>query len=124
MAVAAATSALVLGSTAAAWADYDTTGTVSSRTYQGSSGVSGVYKSYTMTAGGNQFCVRSSSLSSNDPIDASQFTRVFIVSGGTQSFGGYGSIANGNTVKARVNESASPTYCNGKKLAYMVWVYL
>jgi hypothetical protein len=77
-----------------------------------------------MSAGGNTFCVRSSSLSSNDPIDSSQFTRVIVVSGGVQSFGGYGSVLNGRTVKANVNTSASPTTCNGKPLAYLVWVYM
>ncbi|TFH74334.1 hypothetical protein [Cellulomonas sp. HD19AZ1] len=121
VAAAAAAIALVLVPTVA-WADYEVTGTVSGRTYQGASGLSGVHKTYTMNAGGKSFCIRSSSLSSNDPVDASGYTRIFVRSGANQRFGGFADVVNGRSVTVRVNESASPAMCQGKKLAYMVWV--
>lgn len=108
----------------AAWADYSVTGTVSGKTYLGADGISGVYKYYKITVGGKTFCIRSSSVSGNDPLNAAQFSRIFIRSGGTQSFGGFPDVVNGRNVTANVNESASPGLCGGLKLGYMVFVNL
>ena len=121
----AVAAAAVIGLTAtAALADYQLNGNVTSRTYRGSSGVSGVYKSYSYSVAGNpQVCVRASSLSSNDPLDANNFSRIWVVTGTTQTPGGYGSIAVGNRVRMNVNTDASPSQCAGYKLAYQVWVY-
>ncbi|WP_159805983.1 hypothetical protein [Cellulomonas citrea] len=124
-AVVALATAAVTGLASTALADYSLNGSVTARSYLGSTGTSGVYKSYSYSVNGSaKVCVRSSSNSQNNPTDAANFSKIFIVSGGTQSWGGYGNIAVGDTVKMYVNTDApSPLGCNGYKLAYMVWVY-
>jgi hypothetical protein len=123
LAAVATALALILVPTAA-WADYRVSGTISGLYQNGFSGSSQEYRAYVMNAGGKTFCVNSSQVSSNNPVDASKFSHIYVRSNGTQWEGGYGDLANGRKITVNVNTSASPQGCGGKNLAYLVWIDL
>lgn len=100
---------------------YRVTSKVTTKSLLAATGVSGVYKSHKVVAGGKTFCVRASSNSGNDPGTA-DFTRIIVRSSGGQQLGGYGSYAVGDVVQADVLEGRSPTGCGGLPIATLMYV--